>query len=326
MVCLPPAPLLCTAFGVWTDQPLCSVMPPSPGEQADEGGERWKEEQQNESPGSRERSATSFAAPVCLSSPELSISGKMEVGGAAASLDYICFIHVVGSHVILVHLHWSMASCCLGKGQAAPPPSSAATDVSSFLRMLISPDLRVFIPYMCIGMGPLLFPSFFAFHSLSPSLLCHAGGRLVQKRVNREPSGDIEEPNCLECARVSHTVIIRGTQQRPHGIYVPHCHSRSDPRDSLIINSNLNLTSNADPRDNIVVAISRRKSPLRMSPRSCFLSDSPLPSSPSHVPSITDTPAACRASERTPSCLPAFNGVWQTVKGIVNPKIRSTFT
>lgn len=122
---------------------------------------------------------------------------------------------------------------------------------------------------MCIGIAPLLFPSFFAFRSLSPSasLLCHAGGRLVQKRVNREPSGDIEEPNCLECARVSHTVIIRGTQQRPHGIYVPHCQSHSDPRDSLIINSNLNLTSNADPRDNIVVAISTQKSPLRMSER-----------------------------------------------------------
>lgn len=133
-------------------------------------------------------------------------------------------------------------------------------------------------------------------------------GRLVQKRVNREPSGDIEEPNCLECARVSHTVIIRGTQQRPHGIYVPHCQSHCDPRDSLIINSNLNLTSNADPRDNIVVAISTQKSPLQMSERSCFPSASPLPSSPSHLSSITGTPAACRTSsvfslEKTPSCL-----------------------
>lgn len=31
--------------------------------------------------------------------------------GGAASLDYICFIHVVDSHVISVHVHWSMASC-----------------------------------------------------------------------------------------------------------------------------------------------------------------------------------------------------------------------
>lgn len=37
MACVPPAPLLCTTFGVWTDQPLCSVMPHSPGEQANEG-------------------------------------------------------------------------------------------------------------------------------------------------------------------------------------------------------------------------------------------------------------------------------------------------
>lgn len=292
-------------------------MPPSPGEQANEGGDRWKEEQQNESRRSRE-TGNIICCP-CVSflfgaEYQLQDGGGVGGVGAAASLDYICFIHVVDSHVILVHLHWSMANCCLGKGQAAPPPpSSATTDVSSFLRMLIFPDLHVFIPYMCIWIGPLLFPSFFAFHSLSPSLLCHAGGRLVQKRVNREPSGDIEEPNCLECARVSHTVIIRGTQRRPHGIYVPRCQSRSDPRDSLIINSNLNLTSNADPRDNIVVAISTQKSPLRMSERARFLSASPLPSSPSHVPSITGTPATCRTSERTPSCLPAFNGVWQTV-------------
>lgn len=80
----------------------------------------------------------------------------------------------------------------------------------------------------------------------------------MQKRVNREPSSDIEEPICLECACVSPAVIIRSTQQRPHGIYVPHRQSHSDPRDSLIINSNLNLTSNADPRDNVVVMISTR--------------------------------------------------------------------
>lgn len=154
IVCLPPASPLCTAFGVWTDQPLCSVMPPSPGEQANEGGDRWKEEQQNESRRSRE-TGNIICCP-CVSflfgaEYQLQDGGGVGGVGAAASLDYICFIHVVDSHVILVHLHWSMANCCLGKGQAAPPPpSSATTDVSSFLRMLIFPDLHVFIPYMCI--------------------------------------------------------------------------------------------------------------------------------------------------------------------------------
>lgn len=67
-------------------------MPPSPGEQADEGGDRWKEEQRNESPGSRERSATSFAAPVCLSSPELSISGKVGGGLQPALITSVLFM------------------------------------------------------------------------------------------------------------------------------------------------------------------------------------------------------------------------------------------
>ncbi|TNM85808.1 hypothetical protein fugu_008079 [Takifugu bimaculatus] len=84
----------------------------------------------------------SFAAPVCLFSLELSISGKMEVGGAAASLDYICFIHVVDSHVILVRLHWSMANCCLGKGHCSaaepPPPSSASCG-----RFFFSADVNI---------------------------------------------------------------------------------------------------------------------------------------------------------------------------------------
>ena len=44
----------------------------------------------------------------------------------------------------------------------------------------------------------------------------------------------------------------------------PRCQSRSDPGDFLIINSNLNLTSNADPRDNIVVTISTRKDRLQV--------------------------------------------------------------
>lgn len=255
-------------------------MPHSPGEQANEGGNRWKEEQQNES--RRTGEISNIICCACVSFLSGAEYQRQDGGGGGCSQPWL-------------HLFYSCCwlTCDIGasplergkllSGKRAPsaaeppPPSSATTHVCSFLRMLIFPDLHVFIPYMCICIVPFLFPSFFAFHSLSPSasLLCHAGGRLVQKRVNREPSGDIEEPNCLECARVSHTVIIRGTQQRPHGIYVPHCQSHCDPRDSLIINSNLNLTSNADPRDNIVVAISSQKSPLQMLERSCFLPASP---------------------------------------------------
>lgn len=112
IVCLPPAPLLCTAFGVWTDQPLCSVMPHSPGEQANEGGDRWKEEQQNESQRTREIICCPCVSFLFGAEYQWQDGG----GGAAASLDYICFIHVVDSHVIL---HWSMANCSLGKGHAA---------------------------------------------------------------------------------------------------------------------------------------------------------------------------------------------------------------
>lgn len=68
-----------------------------------------------------------------------------------------------------------------------------------------------------------------------------------------------------------HVCVTHSAQQRPHGIYIPHGQSHSDPRDSLIINSNLNLTSNADPRDNIVVMISTQKNPLQVLKLSCFL-------------------------------------------------------
>lgn len=202
-------------------------------------------------------------------------------GVATASLDYICFIHVVDSHVISVHVHWSKANCSVWEKakqpcRAVPTPLCIHHHFISFLWMLIFSDLHIFILYLSIWINPLLLLCFlyifFSFHCLSPfpSLLCHVGGCLVQKRVNREPSSDIEKANCFECACVSHTVIIRSTQQRPHGIYVPHCQSHSDPRDSLIINSNLNLTSNADPRDNIVVTISIHENPLQVLDLSCF--------------------------------------------------------
>lgn len=80
-------------------------------------GDRWKEQHQNESLRTRESSNIICCPCVCFL---FRAEYQQQDGGGetSASLDYICFIHVVDSHVILVHLHWSMANCCLGKGQA----------------------------------------------------------------------------------------------------------------------------------------------------------------------------------------------------------------
>lgn len=155
-----------------------------------------------------------------------------------------------------------------------PPPSF----FSIHGHLFFSVDVNIFWPShfhsisVYLNHSPLaLFPFFFffAFHCLSPStfLLCHVGGRL---------DSETGQPRTVQWhwgAKLlrMHVCLTHSAQQRPHGIYVPHCQSHSDPRDSLIINSNLNLTSNADPRDNIVVMISTHKNPLQVLELSCFL-------------------------------------------------------
>lgn len=91
--------------------------------------------------------------------------------------------------------------------------------------------------------------------SLSPPMSLRrsshtAGGSCDRPAVTL--SGALTEERVCMC--VSRSVIVPRLH-RPHRIYVPLRHSRSDPGDCLIINSNLELTSNADPRDNVVVTI-----------------------------------------------------------------------
>lgn len=151
MACVPPAPLLCTAFWVWTDQPLCSVMPHSPGEQANEGvigGRRSSSSSMRER--ERRRSAfSSFAAPVCLFSSELKINSKTGAGDCSQSWFHLfyscCWLTCDIGACSLEHGKVQ----CLRKGQAAlhsypHPPSSLSTVICSFLWMLIFSDLHIF--------------------------------------------------------------------------------------------------------------------------------------------------------------------------------------
>lgn len=160
---------------------------------------------------------------------------------------------------------------CLRKGQAAlhsypHPPSSLATVIRS-LWMLIFSDLHIFPEYLCIWITLLLLCFY-----LSLPLTIH-----ISFSSRRWPScSETGQPRTIQWhwgAKLPqmHVCVTHSAQQRPHGIYIPHGQSHSDPRDSLIINSNLNLTSNADPRDNIVVMISTQKNPLQVLKLSCFL-------------------------------------------------------
>lgn len=217
MACVPPAPLLCTAFWVWTDQPLCSVMPHSPGEQANEGviGGRRRSSSMRER--ERRRSATSFAAPVCLFSSELKINSKTGAGDCSQSWFHLfyscCWLTCDIGACSLEHGKVQ----CLRKGQAAlhsypHPPSSLSTVICSFLWMLIFSDLHIFdLNHSRLA----LFPFYFRLSlpltiHISFFFFCHVGGCLVQKRVNREPSSDIEEPNCVECTCGSRAAHSRG--------------------------------------------------------------------------------------------------------------------
>lgn len=60
------------------------------------------------------------------------------------------------------------------------------------------------------------------------------------------------------CVYVCVSHCHHSQNKRPQWIYVPSWQSRSDPGDFLIINSNLNLTSNVRPGDNAVVTVSPR--------------------------------------------------------------------
>lgn len=81
-----------------------------------------------------------------------------------------------------------------------------------------------------------------------------------------EASSDIEKPICHECVCIPHTVIIAGSTEATQNLY-PCYQSCFDPRDCLIINFTLNVTSNANPRDNIVFMIS---TPTACTCCSCF--------------------------------------------------------
>lgn len=134
-----------------------------------------------------------------------------------------------------------------------------------------------FLLYVCLNHSspPALFPSIlfqFSFYclSFSPSTSLpppHPYVTLVavsyRNRSSEKPPVTLRSQIAMNVC-VCHTLSSSPVQQRPHRIYVPRCQSHSDPRDFLIINSNLNLTSNADPRDNIVVTISTHKNWLQV--------------------------------------------------------------
>lgn len=296
-LCLPPALLLRTAFEFGQFSLCAQSSLTAPGTEwmkgrwvkGGEGKTIWE---RGEEESVRWRAVASFAVLELLSSfffffSEQICSSERGAwrGGSTANLYYICFIHVVDSRVISVYDHWTMADCSVWeKGKQHPPvnphhsilqPQSSALFLFfaswCFLTFTVSFCLFLFFFAVCLCLNlsspPILFSPQFSFSFYLPPtappnpVSCWWLSRIETGHLRSlQWHWEAQLPRMCVC----HTLSSSPVQQRPHRIYVPRCQSHSDPRDFLIINSNLNLTSNADPRDNIVVTISTHKNWLQV--------------------------------------------------------------
>lgn len=264
-------------------------------------GDRRKEEEQQESPRPRERERTQEISNIicCPCVSFLLRAEDQQPAGGCGGLQPVLITSVL--FMLLTHMwYWCVFT---GAWQAAvseerasstaqlPPPSLLCIHGHLFFSM----DVNIFWPshFYSTSVYPnhsplALFPFFSVCISLPPNIHISSLSLLW--------------PSCSETGQPRaarwhwraklprmHARLMRGAQQRPHGIYVRHRQSHSDPRDSLIINSNLNLTSNVNPRDNIVVMISAQEPTTSAGALLFSFLPSVLLGSPSHDSCITDT-------------------------------------
>lgn len=169
-----------------------------------------------------------------------------------------------------------------------------------------------------------LFPSFLPFTPSHHPHLFHVTPAAVSYRNGSTENRPMTlRSQIASNARVSCTLSSSAAHSRGHTEFMSPTARATLTPGTLIINSNLNLTSNADPRDNIVVTISP-KNPVQMLKFPCFLFAFHAPEfsvtcfldNRPPVPSVE----LCQFSFGSIAVFSAaFNETHQAVKGIVNP-------